>query len=188
MSKTKYEKVLDHESDNNHSEHPLASASVFSLVTFWWMNSLFKVGRERSLEDSDVFPIHEDDRTRDLTENLQKKWNEDVMVGRKKGKQAKLWKSVLKAIPWREFSFYWCLLLFYSAGRIIQPLLLGTLIELLMSSEKDRSKAFIVASVLPLCGLMAAFSHFLTCKFEVLGIRLCAAVKGIVFLKVSEIF
>ena len=188
MSKTNYEKVPDHESDNEQPEHPLVSASVFSLVTFWWMNSLFKAGRQRSLEESDIFPLHKDDRTRDLTENLQKQWNDDVMRSRKKGKQAKLWKSVLKSIPWKEFSFYWCLLLFYSAGRIIQPLLLGTLIELLMASEKDRKMAFIVAAILPLCGLMAAFSHFLTCKFEVLGIRLCSAVKGIVFLKVREFF
>ena len=174
-----YEKV-----DEDKPRHPLSSANFFSVVAFLWMNSLFKAGSRRPLEESAIFPVHEDDKTRDLTEKLQEQWNTEITRCRNTGKRAKLWKSVLKAIPLKQYCFYWFVSLSYSTGRIIQPLLLGTLKEQLMSPDRDRGLAFVVAALLPFCGLIAAFSHCLTYKFEMAGVRICSAIKGIVFLKV----
>ena len=179
-----YEKLASDEKDDEESFHPLSKANFFSAFTFWWMNDLFKTGSQRPLTPSDIFPIHEKYKTQELTEKLQKQWNSDIERCRRKGKRAKLWKSVLKTISLKNVCLLWSVLVFYSAGRVIQPLLLGTLVHLLMDPDKGYSLAYGVAALMPLCGLAAASSHFIAYQFDVLGLQLSSAIKGIVYLKV----
>lgn len=184
MSNKGYKKVASDEKDDENFFHPLSTANLFSAFTFWWINDVLKTGSQRLLTQSDVFPIHEKYKTQELTAKLQKQWNNDVEECRRSGKRAKLWKSVLKTIPLKEFCLNWCVSLLYAAGRVIQPLLLGTLIQLLMDSDKGNGLAYGVAALMPLCGLTAATSHFITYQFEMIGVQLSSAIKGIVYMKV----
>lgn len=185
MSNKEYEKVASDEKDDDNSFHPLINANIFSVLTFWWMNSVFKTGSRQLLTQSDIFAIHENFKTRELTEKLLKQWNNDVEECRGSGKQAKLWKSVLKTISLKEVCALMFASLFYSAGRVIQPLLLGFLINLSMDPDKGHVLAYGVATLMPLCGLAAASSHCIIYQFEMIGLQLSSALKGIVYLKVS---
>ena len=186
MSNKGYQKVAGDEEDDENVSHPLSKANFFSAFTFWWMNDVLKTGSQRLLTQSDVFPIHEKYKTQELTEKLQKQWNKDVEECRRRGKQAKLWKSVLRTISLKEFCINWFASLLYAAGRVLQPLLLGTLIHLLMASDKGNGLAYGVAALMPLCGLTAATSHFITFQYEIIGLQLSSAIKGIVYMKVSR--
>ena len=184
MQNKGYETLTSHEGEQSEPKHPLVSANFFSVVAFWWMNDIFKIGSQRPLEQSDMFSLHGNDKTRDLTKLLQQQWNSEVTKCRTTGKQAKLWKSVLRTIPLKECCLLWCVSLYYSAGRIVQPLLLKILVDILMSPVEDRDMAYVVAALLPIFGLVAAFRHFLHYQFEMTGARIGSAVKGIVFQKV----
>ena len=188
MSNTSYETVAtgddDHEKD---SSHPSMSANFLSLLTFWWMNNIFKVGRERPLKQSDFLPLHEEDRTRDLTESLQEEWNNHVQeCNMTEGKQPKLWRCVLKTVTLNDVFLPMCFWLMESMLRVSQPLVLGFLLHLLSSAEnsKNRPLAYACCVFLTLSGLTSVCTHYSAYSCELLGMRLSSAIKGIVYLKV----
>ncbi|XP_078355362.1 ATP-binding cassette subfamily C member 4-like, partial [Oculina patagonica] len=98
MSNKGYEAIATgNEDDDKDYYHPTTSTNFLSLLTFWWMNNVFKIGSKRPLKQSDLLPLHEENRTRDLTERLQKEWNGHVQeCNMAEAKQPKLWKCVLK--------------------------------------------------------------------------------------------
>ena len=185
MSKKGYETIEADENDDTSSSHPTKSASFLSLLTFWWMNSIFKTGSKRPLNQSDFLPLHEKDRTRDLTEGLQKEWNNHVQECNKtEGKQPRLWKCVLKMVSRKEILFILSFWLMDSICRVSLPVVLGVLLRSLSSAEMDHSLAFGCCLLLGLSGLSTTSTHYSAYLSELLGMRLSSAIKGIVYLKV----
>ena len=185
MSKKGYENVAADENDGTSSSHPTKSANFLSLLTFWWMNSIFKTGSKRPLNQSDFLPLHEEDRTRDLTERLQREWNRHVQECNKtKGKQPRLWKCVLRTVSFKEILFIPSVWLIDSTCRVFLPLVLGLLLRLLSSTETNRSLVYACCLLLGSSGLTAVCRHLCSFRCELLGMRLSSAIKGIVYLKV----
>ncbi|XP_078359418.1 ATP-binding cassette sub-family C member 4-like [Oculina patagonica] len=189
MSRKSYEKLVSdedgHDDDEKKNCHPATTANFLSILTFWWMNGLFKTGSERPLEQSDFLPLHHKDKTRDLTERLWKTWNNHVQECNKtEGRQPKLWKCVLKNIYWQEHIVNWCGFLVESTCRVIQPLLLGIIIDLLTSGELNRKLAYTYATLLVLSFLPGICTHTVSYKCELLGMRLISALRGIIYLKI----
>ena len=188
MSNKGYETITTgDEDDDTESSHPTISANFLSLLSFWWMNSVFKIGSKRPLKQSDFLPLHEQDRTRDLTERLQKEWNNHVQeCNMTDGKQPKLWKCVVKTVSLRDVCLpvsFWVL---ESMFRVSQPLVLGFLLHLLGSAEESRSLTYACCVFLTLSGLASACTHFSAYSCDLLGMRLSSAMKGIVYLKVRN--
>ena len=188
MSRKSYKKLTSDEGDDDDDKncHPATTANFLSILTFWWMNGLFKTGSQRPLKQSDFFPLHHKDRTRELTEQLWQTWNSHVQECIKTDKrQPKLWKCVLKTISWQEHIFPWCGLLVDSVCRVIQPLLLGIIIHLLTTGE-NRKLTYVCATLLVLCCVPQIYTHLITYKYEMIGMRLICALKGIIYLKVGN--
>ncbi|KAJ7370545.1 hypothetical protein OS493_031551 [Desmophyllum pertusum] len=184
MTTKGYRKITGAEDEEENTSHPLNTANCFSMLTFWWMNSVFRTGSERPLEKSDFLPIHEKDRTRDLTEHLQTQWNNDVDRSNKElGTKPRLWKTLLSTISLKEMSFLWSILTIDSAGRVFQPLLLGYLIHVLTFEPEKRLLACSMSLLLALSGLLTSCSHYVSYQCELLGMRLSSAIKGIIYLK-----
>ena len=187
MSRKNYEKLADDDDDDDDNKncHPATTANFFSIVTFWWMNDLFKTGSQRPLKQSDFLPLHHKDNTRGLTEKLWKTWNNHVQECNKtEGRQPKLWKCVLKTINWQEYIVPWLLVFVEAICLVIQPLLLGITLHLLTSGE-NRKLTYSCATLFVLCFLHAPSSHIVSYKFEMLGMRLISALRGIIYLKVG---
>jgi len=185
MPKKSYETIETEDDDTNQPSHPMQSANFLSLLTFWWMNSTLKKGSKRPLNQSDLLPLHEKDRTRDLTERLQKEWNTNVQdCNSTQGKQPKLWKSVLRTMSCKDILYLLSFYFIESVCRVLQPLVLGLLLRLLSSTAMDRSLTYACCSLLLLGGLSTASRHYSAFRLELLGMRLSSAVKGIVYLKV----
>ena len=187
MPSKDYENLATDENDETRQEkssHPMSSANFLSRLTFYWMNGIFKIGNKRPLNQSDFFPIHDDDRTRDLTEQLQKEWNNHVQeCNNTTGKQPKLWKCVLRTISWKEILFLMSFWLIESICRVSQPLVLGFLLRLLSSTEMNCTLTYFCCLLLALAGLSSACVHYSAYKFELLGMRLSSALRGIIYLK-----
>jgi len=56
---------------------PLPSASIWSLLTFSWLNELIETGYKRTLQDEDIFDLHEDDRVSKLSEQFETAWTNE---------------------------------------------------------------------------------------------------------------
>ncbi len=187
MTRKGYEKLASDEGDNDDDKncHPATTANFLSIITFWWMNGLFKTGSQRPLKQSDFLPVHPEDRTRELTAQLWETWNNHVKeCSKTEGRQPKLWKCVLKTVHWQEHIFPFCGLLLCYICRVIQPLLLGIIIDLLTSNE-NRTFMYTCATLLVLSCLPDSSTHFITYIYEMVGMRLSSALKGIIYLKVG---
>ena len=184
-----YETIATKEDDDtDQPSHPTKSANFLSLLTFWWMNSIFKTGSKRPLNRTDFLPLHEEDRTRDVTERLQMEWNSHVQeCNNTEGKQPKLWKCVLKTISYKEVLFLRSVWIIDSICRVSQPLILGFFLRLLSSTERDRPLTYACCLLLALGGLSGACTHYSAYRLDLLGMRLSSAVKGIVYLKVRAL-
>ncbi|XP_078357372.1 ATP-binding cassette sub-family C member 4-like [Oculina patagonica] len=192
MPRKSYKKLASDEDDNDDDDkkncHPATTANFLSILTFWWMNGLFKTGSQRPLKQSDFLPLHHKDRTRELTEQLWKTWNNHVQECNKTdGRQPKLWKCVSKTISLQEHIFPLCGLLLDSSCRVIQPLLLGLIIHLLTSKENRSFIIYTSAISLVVCCLPYLYTHFIAYKYEIIGMRLSSALKGIIYLKIPLI-
>ena len=182
-----YERVPD---SKRSPADPQKEAGIFSLLTFWWMSGVFQTGAKRPLQESDFLPLQEQDETQRLTENIQKLWNCEEKKCAVSGKKPRLWKSVLKAVSIRQ----WGLLLFTnlvdSTCRVLQPLLLGFLVSEIMNIQNDdRSLLYMCAATMSVNAVVRSQDlHQFFYRSHLLGMQVRAALKGVVYLKVSQFF
>ena len=190
MSTKGYETIASDEDDNeDESFHPTTSANFLSLLTFWWMNGVLRTGSKRPLTQSDFLPLHKKDRTRDLTERLQKIWNDHVQeCNNIEEKKPKLWKCVYKTISFRETLLPVCFWVTECGFRVSQPLILGFLLRLLSSAELNLPLAYACCAVLTLTGLSTICTHYSAYTCDLLGMRLSSAFRGIIYLKVCNVY
>ena len=173
--------------DGEHAPaDPQKEAGFFSLLTFWWMNGVFKTGAQRSLEESDFLPLQENDKTQHLTETIQKLWICEKNNCAESGNQPRLWKCVMMAFSLRQLAFLLFTGLVDLTCRVLQPLLLGSLISELMSGHNRYSFVCIYAASMFLIAVFKSLStHQCTYNLNIIGMRIRAALKGVVYLKVS---
>ena len=183
MANLHYRKVPDGERID-----PKKEAGFFSLLTFWWMNGVFQTGAQRPLEESDFLPLQEEDETQRLTEKIQKLWNREKSKCVESGNQPRLWKCVLMAVSLRQLALLLFTGLMESTCRFLQPLLLGFLVSELMSVQKNCSFMFICAASMFVTAVIKSLSmHHYGYHLFSIGMRLMAALKGVVYLQVSVI-
>ena len=187
MVSQNYERVPD---TKRSPADPQKDAGLFSLLTFWWMNGVFQTGAKRPLEESDFLPLQEQDETQRLTENIQKLWSCEKKKCAESGKKPRLWKSVLKAVSLRQWGFLLFTNLLYFTCRVLQPLLLGFLVSEMMDIQNDdRSLLYVCAAAMSVNALVRSqVQHQCFYRSLLLGMQLRAALKGVVYLKVSPLF
>jgi len=180
MAKIRFKKI-SHDADTE-------KVGFVSLILFRWMNIVFKTGNERALEETDFLPLAKENSSCFVTEQLETKWNEEQTKCKETGKRPKLWKSVMKMLSVKDV-----LVLITMGGlttlcRVFDPLLLGYFMVSLLYAESHHSyllygcalAMFINNVIRCLC------QHQLAYRGEVLSIRISSALKGLVYLKVSD--
>ena len=161
--------------------------SFASLIFFQWMNSILEIGSERPLDENDFLPLTKENSASLLTDQLQANWDKEKTKCNKNQKRPKLWKCVIKLISVKDAIIIVFTDAFRSISTLLQPLLLGYLISILMSSEPQKDNplydcalALSINSVIgPLC------MHQYDYRCELLGIRISCALKGLIYSKVS---
>ena len=163
-----------------------AVVSCFSIIFFQWMNSVFKIGSERSIDQNDFLPLSKENSACFLTEQLQANWNKENTKCKRNGKRPKLWKSVIKMLSVKDAMIMISQGALYSLTRVLQPLFLGYLISTLMSAEPQKDY-LLYGCTFALCinALIMCFSlHHQDYRCELLGIKISSALKGLVYSKV----
>ena len=179
MARTEYKKI----SKNEEKE----AVSFVSLLLFRWMNSIFKIGSERPLDENDFLSLSKENTASFLTDQLQENWNKEKTKCKRNQKRPKLWKSVIKLILIKDVLIIGFTNALYSISRLLQPLLLGYLISILMSAEPKKDN-LLYGCTLALCinsaiGVLSVHQQDYRC--ELLGARISCALKGLIYYKVS---
>ena len=166
--------------------HPQSEANLISYLLFWWTNDLFKTGNQRPLQQSDFWPLHEEDQTSGLTKRLQSQWSEDLNECSLTGKEPRLWKSAMKVISRKELCIISFAGLLDSVGRFLQPFFLGVFISTLMSDTPGQGLLCGYATLMLFIVVMKSIAvHHSSFKLYVTGMRMKASLKGVIFRKVS---
>lgn len=56
---------------------PENNVSMFSRLTFWWINDLIMTGYNRTLTREDMWKVEDNESSRYLTQQLQTAWDKD---------------------------------------------------------------------------------------------------------------
>lgn len=158
---------------------------LWSLLFFGWMTETFKTGTSRPLQQSDLLPIEKQNRTKVLTEKFQQLWNDEQNACVKFGKQPRLWKCVVKMLRVEEILIIAIFSMVHKIGSTLRCLLLGFILSDLISNNGDKTMTYTCAVLLGVVSMGERFaSHSQRWMSEVFGVRICCALKGIVYSKV----
>ena len=178
--------VMNTERDCGVPTHPKRRANLISFLLFWWTNDLFKTGNQRPLQQSDFWPLHEEDQTSVLTNQLQWQWSKDLDECNRTGKEPRLCQSAMKVLSCKDLCIICFAGLVDSVGRFLQPFFLGVFISTLMSDTPDRGLLSGCATLMLLIVLTKSIAvHHSSFKLYVIGMRMKASLKGAIFRKVS---
>ncbi|XP_014028862.1 ATP-binding cassette sub-family C member 4 [Salmo salar] len=133
-------------------DNPSATANLLSKIFFCWLNPLFRIGYKRRLEEHDMYKVLPEDGSERLGEDLQWYWDQEVQRAAKDLRTPKLTK-VLIACYWRSYSVIGIFTLIEEIIKVIQPVLLGKLIQYFESYDPDNMDALYEA-----CGYAAGVS------------------------------
>ena len=165
--------------------------SFVSLLLFQWMNSVFKTGSERALDENDFLPLSNENTASSVTERLQTKWNDEITNSKAKEKKPKLWKSIFMMLSVKEILFVVLIGVLYAIYCLLSPLFLGYLMTILISGEQQENNLLYgcaLAVAMGVNALVGCFSmHHFCYQCELQGIKISSAIKGLVYRKVSPI-
>ena len=72
MWKRGYEPLATEDDDDGVNQSSRSPICFLSELCICWMNSIFKIGSERPLNQSDFLPLPDEERTRDITETTSR--------------------------------------------------------------------------------------------------------------------
>ena len=180
MAKNGYKKI----SNDGNTE----KIRFFSLPFFQWMNSIFKTGSQRPLQESDFLPLSKENTSRFVIGQLETKWEKEKTKRKENGKRPRLLKSVVEMLSIKNVILLILISGLYSLSYTLQPLLLGYLVKSLMSAEPQQN--FVLYGCALTMGINALMMYLSMQHFdyqsELLGIRFSSAPKGLIYLKVSN--
>ena len=183
----KYESL---ESKSEQKENPKKNASIFSIISLSWVGDILTIGNKRPLENDDLFPLLDEDKTQTSTENLQLTWKEETAkrVPGKRGNGYRLLRALLRMFPWTDYMLLLFALLAAIAGTIFQPAFLSLmLMELINTSAVESWRAYFYAAGICLSTFVRFSSeYFFAYNGDLLALRWKSATIGIIYQKVSR--
>uniref|UniRef100_A0AAQ5XSE2 Multidrug resistance-associated protein 4 n=1 Tax=Amphiprion ocellaris TaxID=80972 RepID=A0AAQ5XSE2_AMPOC len=121
-------------------DNPSASANLLSKIFFCWLNPLFSIGYKRKLEEDDMYKVLPEDASDHLGNELQWYWNQEVQQAAKDLRPPGLTKPLIKCF-WKSYSLIGIYIFIEEIIKVVQPVLLGKLIEFFESYDPANSAA-----------------------------------------------
>ena len=184
---SKYDRL---ESEPRRKENPRKSANVFSILFFCWVRKILAIGQKRPLENDDLFPILDEDKTQTSTEKLNQTWNEEAIAASNKTENGhRLLKALFRAFPFSDYVFILSVGLLPAVCNVLQPVFLSLLLPELMNSYiQGSSWAYVYASGICMSSFLRAICvHQFAYHSQLMALRWKSATIGIVYKKVREL-
>ncbi|KAJ7389910.1 hypothetical protein OS493_028373 [Desmophyllum pertusum] len=175
------------ESEPGQKENPKKNANIFSILSFWWVGELLGIGNKRPLENEDLFPLLDEDKTQTSTEKLQRTWNEGKAScsSNKGGNGYRLLKALIRAFPYTDYMVILGMTLLGGICNVLQPVFLSLLLlELMTSSGEESWWAYIYAAGICLSSFVRAITtHQWNYQAKLMALRWKSATIGIIYKK-----
>ena len=169
------------------SQNPRDGANWLSIIFFWWMNDVLKLGNKRPLTEEDLFHLPEDYKADILVEEAERCWLEELKRHQSRGKKPRLWKAIVKLIPRKSGLVMIILKTLESLSFVSLPLCLWLVLKTL-NDGPDLNMKFVSLYVvlLGLTSLLKALTtHHYDYLTELWGLKLKVALIGLVYKKVT---
>ncbi|KAM9851263.1 ATP-binding cassette sub-family C member 4-like [Aulostomus maculatus] len=168
-------------------DNPSASTNLLSKMFFCWLNPLFRVGFKRRLEEDDMYKVLEEDASDRLGEELQWYWNQEVQLAAKHVRPPRLSRVLLQCY-WRSYLFMGLYIFIEEIIKVIQPLLLGKLIEHFESHGASDAvaahEAYSYAAGISLSTIgLAVLNHLYFYNVQRLGMKIRVAMCHMIYRK-----
>uniref|UniRef100_A0A3Q2GHS4 Multidrug resistance-associated protein 4 n=1 Tax=Cyprinodon variegatus TaxID=28743 RepID=A0A3Q2GHS4_CYPVA len=145
-------------------DNPSATANLLSKIFFCWLNPLFRIGYKRRLEENDMYRVLPEDASERLGEELQWYWNQEVQQAAKDLRPPRLTKALIQCY-WKPYLLIGPYIFIEEVIKVIQPVLLGKLIEYFESYDTAQpasvSEAYCCALGISLATIGVALLHHL---------------------------
>ncbi|XP_038157102.1 multidrug resistance-associated protein 4-like isoform X2 [Cyprinodon tularosa] len=145
-------------------DNPSATANLLSKIFFCWLNPLFRIGYKRRLEENDMYRVLPEDASERLGEELQWYWNQEVQQAAKYLRPPRLTKALIQCY-WKPYLLIGPYIFIEEVIKVIQPVLLGKLIEYFESYDTAQpasvSEAYCCALGISLATIGVALLHHL---------------------------
>ncbi|XP_059157838.1 ATP-binding cassette sub-family C member 4-like [Physella acuta] len=174
--------------DHSLRSCPYDQANIFSKITFWWMNALFKMGFKNELSSMNICEVSKEDESSRLESRLERYWKEEVQKFSEGGK-ASLFRAILKAFKW-QWLLPGVLVLIFESVKLVQPYLIGLLVTY-FNSEVDavsESTAYGVGACLGISALIQVCvnpTYFFIMQH--VALRMKVAVGALIYRKVLSL-
>uniref|UniRef100_A0AAX7UF95 Cystic fibrosis transmembrane conductance regulator n=1 Tax=Astatotilapia calliptera TaxID=8154 RepID=A0AAX7UF95_ASTCA len=137
---------------------------AFWILAFMWLNPLFRAGYKRRLEEDDMYQVLAEDRSEKLGQDLQRIWDHEVQRATKELRKPRLTGVIVKCY-WKAYAVLGIFTLIEEIIKVVQPILLGKIIEYFESYDPNNTRAFHetlgYAAGLSLCTIGLALMHHL---------------------------
>lgn len=140
---------MDHKEERVYPENPKKNAPRISLMTFFWIRNIFKIGLQRPITVSDVYePLscHESEK---ISEKFQTLWDKEV-----KKKEPSVLSMIYGAYGNGILFVGLAFSLLETLNRCAQPLFLGALLTYFVDETVSKDMALMYASGIVLCALI----------------------------------
>ncbi|XP_026684985.1 cystic fibrosis transmembrane conductance regulator-like [Diaphorina citri] len=121
--------------------NPRATCNILSALTFSWTLGLFREGRKRDLEVTDLYEPLREHTSSYLGNKLERIWNEELITAKKRGREPSFLRSLAKCFGPKMILYGLVLAFMECVLRMSQPFLLGRVIEYFSPPEDSSPSA-----------------------------------------------
>ncbi|TIB16346.1 hypothetical protein E3P89_00354 [Wallemia ichthyophaga] len=165
------------------SNDPLKDASIYSLCSFSWLTPLLKLGRQRFINEEDLWDLPEKDHSEHVGRKLQNKWHYQTT---KSSNKPSLWLALCKAYG-KDYLIYASFFkMLQDSLTFVQPQLLKSLLQFVNSQRSDSPEPLIKGYCLAIVMFVSAVSQstFLHQYFQLVfmtGLRVRAGLVNLLY-------
>ena len=149
----------DYDSLSSKRVHPYDVASLWSRITFSWVNSILVYGKNEVYEQEDLPPVSVVDDVYRLSKLV-----DAALIEERKRENPRTWKAIVRAF-FPEVGLVGVILLISSGVHIFQAVALGELIGYLFDESDSAlgndgaNQGWILAAMITSCGIAYTFLH-----------------------------
>ncbi|XP_061571906.1 ATP-binding cassette sub-family C member 4-like [Cololabis saira] len=120
--------------------NPLANAGFVSRIFLCWLTPLLHLGRKQHLDENDMYRVLPEYLSETLGEELQRRWDLEVKGAAKELQNPSLTRVLIQCYG-RSYGLAGLFLFFLEAIKVIQPLLLGQIIQYFENYDPDDQRS-----------------------------------------------
>jgi len=168
-------------------QNPRQSAGFLSLLTFSWISNVLKLGSKQPLEEKHLLTIETSNQAEKLVGDLEREWLAEERLCEQNRTKPRLWKALMKIIPYRNYISVGLLRIFYSITLHLLPLIMWFFLRSI-STESEINYTKTLSFVVGISAVTIARSvgvNQAAFMVEMISIRLKVGMIGLVYKKAS---